>query len=87
MAMLEGMIFELAYEQKKIDSLFSSIASRFVAKYLARILDLVISSNPSEHPLKWLELAYSKLTELFKQKMQETKVEGAKHCGTTGLIV
>jgi len=63
-----------------------SIASHFVAKYLDRIINSVISANPTEHPLKWLELTYAKLTELFRQKLHDSKVSGSKHCGTTGLI-
>lgn len=58
-----------------------------MARYLERILNSVIKSNSTESPSKWLELTYAQLVELFKQKLQETKVEGAKHCGTTGLIV
>ena len=58
-----------------------------MAKYLDRIINSVISDNPTEHPLKWLEHTYSKLTELFKSKIQLSKVSGSKHCGTTGLIV
>jgi len=64
-----------------------SIASRFVAKYLERILTATISSHPTDHPLKWLEITFASLADLFKQKLHETKVEGARHCGTTGLIL
>lgn len=58
-----------------------------MSKYLDRILNAIINERPSEHPLKWLELTYAKLVELFRHKIQDSKVSGAKHCGTTGLIV